>query len=181
MTLTDLEIRAEIGAERLIFDPPIIDPTRIGSSSVDLLLHDELLILPHERIPGVSIDPSDEGIDVMQILQTHGETLTITNNAPYVMEPNHLIIAKTLETITLPLHLSARIEGRSSLARLGLSVHVTAPTVMAGFRGRLFLEMNNIGPFVIQLKPSMTIAQLILEHVGLPALEPYRGQFQRQA
>ncbi len=68
MTLTDLDIRAEIGAERLIFDPPIIDSTRIGSSSVDLLLHDELLILPHERIPGVSIDPSDEGIDVMQIL-----------------------------------------------------------------------------------------------------------------
>jgi dCTP deaminase len=180
MTLSDLEIRAEIGAERLIFDPPITDTTRIGSSSVDLLLHDELLILPNDRVPGISIDPSDDGFDVMQILTTHGKAETITTNSPYIMAPNHLIIAKTLETITLPRHLSARIEGRSSLARLGLSVQVTAPTVMAGFQGRLFLEMNNIGPFLIQLKPSMTIAQLILEHVGLPALEPYQGQFQRQ-
>jgi dCTP deaminase len=96
------------------------------------------------------------------------------------MDPNRLVIGKTLEVVKLPLHLAARIEGKSSLARLGLSVHITAPTVMAGFSGRLYLEMNNVGPFPIQLKAGMKIAQLILEHVGLPALESYSGQFQRQ-
>ena len=95
-------------------------------------------------------------------------------------EDKNLIIGKTLESVKLPLHLAARIEGKSSLARLGLSVHITAPTVLAGFNGRLYLEMNNVGPFAIQLKAGMNIAQLILEHVGLPALGEYGGQFQKQ-
>ena len=179
MALSDVEIRAEIAAERLVFDPPIDDKERIGSSSVDLLLHEELLVLP-ERVPGVSIDPSDDGIEVMQILGRHGENHMLSTNAAYLMEPGRLVIGKTLEVVRLPLHLAARIEGKSSLARLGLSVHITAPTVMAGFSGQLYLEMNNIGPFPIQLKAGMKIAQLILEHVGLPALEGYRGQFQGQ-
>ena len=180
MALSDVEIRAEIAAERLVFDPPIYEEERrIGSSAVDLLLHEELLILPG-RESGISIDPTDEGINVMDFLNSHGNTVRLLPDSSYLMEPNHLIIGKTLETVTLPLHLAARIEGKSSLARLGLSVHVTAPTVMAGFDGRLYLEMNNIGPFPIQLKAGMRIAQLILEHVGLPALEGYGGQFQQQ-
>jgi dCTP deaminase len=179
MVLSDIEIRAEINAKRLIFDPAIGDEDRIGSSSVDLLLHEELLILP-ERVRGVSIDPSDDEIHIMDILTRHGETKTLSQNDYHTMDPNRLVIGKTLEVVKLPLHLAARIEGKSSLARLGLSVHITAPTVMAGFSGRLYLEMNNVGPFPIQLKAGMKIAQLILEHVGLPALESYSGQFQRQ-
>lgn len=179
MTLSDIEIQAEINAKRLIFDPPVEDRERIDSSAVDLLLHEELLVLP-ERVAGVSIDPSDDQINVMDILRRHGETRTLLPDSPHLMEPHRLVIGKTLESVKLPLHLAARIEGKSSLARLGLSVHVTAPTVMAGFDGRLYLEMNNIGPFPIQLKAGMKIAQLILEHVGLPALEGYGGQFQRQ-
>ena len=179
MVLSDVEIRAEIAAERLIFEPPIDDRDSIGSSAVDLLLDEELLILP-ERVAGVSIDPSDDGIEVMQILRRHGEIKTLLPNTPHLMEPEQLLMGKTLEAVKLPLHLAARIEGKSSLARLGLSVHITAPTVMAGFSGQLYLEMNNIGPFPIQLRTGMKIAQLILEHVGLPALEGYRGQFQGQ-
>ena len=179
MALSDVEIQAEIDAKRLIFEPPVTDRERISSSAVDLLLHEELLVLPG-RVAGVSIDPSDDGIDVMDILRRHGEAKTLMPNTPHLMEPNRLVIGKTLESIKLPLHLAARIEGKSSLAPLGLSVHVTAPTVMAGFDGRLYLEMNNIGPFLVQLKAGMKIAQLILEHVGLPALEGYGGQFQQQ-
>ena len=180
MALSDIEIRAEINAKRLIFEPPIEDERRIGSSSVDLLLHEELLILPKKRVPGVLIDPSDEEIHVMEILTSHGKACKLSQNEHYTMQPNHLIIGKTLESVKLPLHLAARIEGKSSLARLGLSVHITAPTVLAGFNGRLYLEMNNVGPFALQLKAGMNIAQLILEHVGLPALGEYGGQFQKQ-
>ena len=71
---------------------------------------------------------------------------------------------------------AARIEGKSSLARLGLSVHITAPTVLAAFRGRLYLEMYNVGPFILQLKPGMQIAQLIVERLGLPASQGYKEQ-----
>ena len=80
----------------------------------------------------------------------------------------------------LPDHIAARIEGKSTLARFGLSVHVTAPTVIAGFEGNLYLEMNNIGPFPILLKKGMRIAQLILEQVGLPPSERYGGRYQQQ-
>ncbi len=179
MVLSNVEIWAEIDAERLVFDPPIVDKGRVDSSSVDLLLHEDLIALPKVD-PGIIIDPSASAANVTEILDRHGEHRTMTPSAPYKMEPNRLVIGKTLEIVTLPLHLAARIEGKSSLARLGLSVHVTAPTVLAGFSGRLVLEMNNIGPFPIQLQAGMRIAQLIVEHLGLPAQDRYSGRFQNQ-
>ena len=98
----------------------------------------------------------------------------------YVLSPNRLTLGQTGEIVELPLHLAARIEGKSSLARLGVSIHATAPTVLPGFKGRLTLEMNNIGPYDVVLKRGMLIAQLIVERVGLPVLRKYRGQFQGQ-
>ena len=184
MALSNVEIRAEIMAERLVFDPPINDDpdgSRIGSSSVDLLLHERLIVLPRDSSPGVIVDPSAAGFRVMNFLQNNGRIVIIPEDNSYQMEPNQLVIARTLEAIKLPLHLAARVEGKSSLARLGLSVHVTAPSVHAGFEGPLYLEMNNIGPFPILLRRGMAIAQLILEHVGLPASRGYEGQFQQQA
>ena len=103
----------------------------------------------------------------------------MTDDAPFKLEPRMLVIGKTHE-IKIPLHLAARIEGKSSLARLGLAVHITAPTVQSGFEGRLFLEMYNAGPFTLELKPRMKIAQLIIEHLGLPAKEGYVGRYLRQ-
>ena len=180
MVLSDVEIKAEIDAERLVFDPPIAyEDERIDSSAVDLLLHPDLILLPSERVQGITIVPSDRDVQVMNLLGLHGEHRSLVSS-PYRLEPDRLIIGKTLERITLPNHLAARIEGKSSLARFGLSVHVTAPTVIAGFAGNLFLEMRNVGPFAIELSQGMKIAQLILEHVGLPPSRGYRGQFQQQ-
>ena len=181
MVLSDVEIKAEIAAERLIFDPSVgIDDQRIDSSAVDLLLHPDLILLPSHRVQGVTIVPSDDDVQVMNLLSLHGEHRSLASS-PYRLEPHRLIIGKTLEHITLPNHLAARIEGKSSLARFGLSVHVTAPTVIAGFAGNLFLEMRNIGPFAIELSQGMKIAQLILERVGLPPSRGYHGQFQQQS
>ena len=181
MVLSDIEIRAEINAERLVFDPPITDRSRFGSSSVDLLLHEEIVIMPSGRVPGVTVVPSDEDIDVMDILGRHGESRRLlASTDSFRMEPYRFLIGKTLESVRLPAHLAARIEGKSSLARLGLAVHVTAPTVLAGFEGRLYLEMYNVGPFSIELMAGMKIAQLVLEHVGLPALGEYRGRYYQQ-
>ena len=181
MVLSDIEIRAEINAKRLVFDPPITDINRIGSSSVDLLLHEELIILPAGPVSGITMVPSDDQVDVMSLLKKHGEDKILSEpDATHRMEPHRFLIGKTLEVVELPSHLAARIEGKSSLARLGLAVHVTAPTVLAGFNGRLYLEMYNVGPFPIELKAGMKIAQLILEHVGLPPLTEYQGQFQAQ-
>ena len=179
MVLSNVEIWAEIRAERLVFNPVIDDEDRFDSSSVDLLLDDRLLILP-DSAEGRVFDSTLHGRDVMAFLQARGDYHYFSSDGPYTMPPNRLLIGQTLEFITLPDHLAARIEGKSSLARLGLSVHVTAPTVKAGFEGRLVLEMNNIGPFPIALREGMPIAQLILEHVGLPPTEGYQGQYQGQ-
>ena len=180
MVLSDIEIHAEIFAKRLVFDPPIFDDLeRIDSSAVDLLLHEDLILLPESPETGYSVTPTDANFDIMRFLSRNGKPWSLTT-AGYKLEPGHLIIGKTLEHITLPDHLAARIEGKSSLARFGLAVHVTAPTVIAGFKGRLFLEMHNVGPFTIELKHKMKISQLILEHVGLPPSKGYGGRFNLQ-
>ena len=181
MVLSDIDIRAEMSARRLTFDPPIGDPDeRIDSSTVDLPLHEELILLPEQPVPGLTIVPNDEEVDVMNLLESHGTARDLAAEGPYRLEPRRLILGKTLEYITLPGHLAGRIEGKSSLARFGLPVHVTAPTVVAGFQGRLVLEMYNSGPFHIELSRGVKIAQLILEQVSLPRLRPYGGQYQRQ-
>ena len=181
MVLSNVEILAEIAQKRLVFDPPITDTEdRIDSSAVDLLLHPDLILLPPRPVSGVTIVPSDDEVQVMELLLNTGEERSLEGR-PYRMEPHRLVIGKTLEKVTLPNHLAARIEGKSSLARFGLAVHITAPTVMAGFEGRLFLEMYNVGPFHIELAAGMKIAQLILERVGLPPSQEYQGQFAGQA
>ena len=80
----------------------------------------------------------------------------------------------------MPLHLAARIEGRSSLARFGLSVHQTAPTIHADFRGAIRLEIANVGPFVCRLTPGIRICQLIVEELKTPATEGLLSRFQDQ-
>ena len=82
------------------------------------------------------------------------------------------VLAWTQERIQLPNFLSACVEGRSTLARLGLSVHQSAPTVHATFRGRLQLEMTNAGPFTLELYPGQRVCQLILEIMSRPAVSP---------
>lgn len=181
MALSDIEMRAEIRAKRLGFDPPIpLESDRIGSSSIDLLLYKELTVVGGNGTAGIVVDPSATGFNVMSFLRRNGREVIIPEDGSYEMPSNQLVIGRTLETIELPLHIAGRIEGKSSLARLGLSIHVTAPSVHAGFVGPLYLEMNNIGPYRILLRRGMEIAQLILEHTGLPAEAGYEGQFQQQ-
>ncbi len=175
MVLSDAEILAEVNAERLRITP--YSEERVGPSSVDLLLHPSLRILPSpDKMRGILVDPT--GVAVMSLLSQQPEHRL--DAAPYEMAHGQVVIGKTLETIELPTHLAGRIEGKSSLARLGLAVHITAPTIQAGFRGSLYLEMYNAGPWTLKLTNEMEIAQVIFEHVGLPPRQGYRGQFQDQ-
>jgi len=106
----------------------------------------------------------------------------ILTDKGYVLSPNAFVLAWTREKIILPNHsrIAARVEGKSSLARLGLAVHVTAPTIHAGFEGPIQLELCNHGLFSIRLIPGMPICQLIFEMtLGTPA-KGYSGIFLRQ-
>ena len=123
---------------------------------------------------GITVDPVE--MNVMSFLDRHKKSHDLHQSA-YEIRPGEFLLAKTYESITLPADISARVEGRSTLGRLGLGVHITAPTVQAGYQGRLTLEMFNAGPYKIKLTERMNICQVIFERLTMPATAVYRGQF----
>lgn len=157
-----------------------------GSSAVDLTLGPSLRI-PVENL-GLVLDPSSG--NTTNTLRTLYNTQPIDPLQGYILKPGRFLLANTAEAVTLPLPpaddspsgpwLAARVEGRSSLARMGLLVHFTAPTIHAGFSGNITLEMMNLGPAPILLQAGMRICQLIVEEVsGTPAANPSQFQGQR--
>lgn len=158
------------------------DPTEapFNTSSVDLRLGDEILV-PEESSP-VQLDLRQPGI--AQFWAKHSVSHKITEAQPFSLKPNKLVLAKTLERVDFPINpdstcFSARVEGRSSLARCGILVHFTAPTIHAGFAGTITLEIINLGTHTFLLIPGMYVCQLIIEEVkGCPVNAPnqFKGQ-----
>ncbi len=124
---------------------------------------------------------------MVETLTRMGDPFTIDPDQGYRLAPGKFILGRTRERISLPLPeedggtcLAARVEGKSSLARLGLLVHFTAPTIHAGFEGAITLEMMNLGPVPILLTPGLSVCQLIVEEVlGTPMARPSRYQGQQ--
>ena len=117
------------------------------------------------------------------VVAAYGQTETVQPDGSFIFESGKLVLAYTLEFIEMPNYLAARVEGRSSLARLGISIHQTAPTVHATFRGQLRLEMSNNGPYSCRLHPGQKICQLVIERLGSPSAitlqSPFQGQQQQ--
>ena len=162
---------------------PAIEPgqadTPYNTVSVDLQLS-SCIYTPKESAKSLTFRLSQD-INVTSTLDLVYDECTIPGTG-FNLEPNKFILGSTVEHVSLPLMdngLSARIEGRSSAARLGLIVHFTAPTIHAGFSGRITLEMINLGPAIITLHPNTYVCQLILETIeGNP--KEKESQFQGQ-
>jgi len=158
------------------------DPTQapFNTRAVDLRLAKEIRV-PEENVPA-QIDLRRGGI--ARYLQQHTSMHIITDLQPFTLRPHKMVLGQTLETVNFPLSstgtcYSARVEGKSSLARCGMLVHFTAPTIHAGFYGPITLEMINLGASGILLYPEMFVCQLIIEEVqGSPVYAPsqFRGQ-----
>ena len=158
------------------------DPTQspFNTSAVDLRLGNEILV-PAADAP-VQLDLRKQGI--AQFWAKNSRAHIITEDQPYSLKPNKLVLAKTFEKVDFPLNseggcFSARVEGRSSLARCGILVHFTAPTVHAGFAGTITLEIINLGAHDFLLTPKMFVCQLIVEEIkGNPVSAPnqFKGQ-----
>lgn len=182
MILTDREIQIFL-ANRQIKIKPKPDPVLYSSTSVDLTLAKQLRVWDFNQIDktrGEIITPGPK-FKYAEFREKYTKKKILTKKG-YVLAPNDFVLAWTHETIDLPNHsrIAARVEGKSSLARLGLAVHVTAPTIHAGFEGPLQLELCNHGPVSIRLTPGMPICQLIFEMtLGTPA-KGYSGIFLRQ-
>jgi dCTP deaminase len=179
MILTDREIKIAVLRELIKIEPPPDDSVAYSSTALDLTLDATIRVFdPAVKGVDVVIDPSQAGFnsDATIAALTHATTIT---DAGYELEPGVLILAWTVEYVTLDIgtRLAARVEGKSSLARLGLGVHVTAPTIHAGFKGQIQLEMVNHGSRPIRLRTGMRICQLIFEAtLGTPE-KGYQGQF----
>jgi dCTP deaminase len=176
--LTDREIRLALLNKQVIIDPHPAD-VAFSSTSVDLTLAETLHVFkkPSSSVRRV-IDPTHSEYDVDEALAEVTEEKPIPENG-YELPQHLLVLGWTTEYINIPVdaRLSARVEGKSSLARLGLGVHITAPTIHAGFDGQIRLELHNNGPVPILLKPGMRICQLIFELTFGTAEKGYQGQF----
>ena len=179
MVLSDREIWMEIGSGRLKFSPEIT-PDQVSPSSVDLRLgHTFTTFRQSPEGADTLIDLVKVG-NVEEIVEAYGDTKALTEGEAFRLEPGQFVLAYTLEYVEMPNYLAARVEGRSSLARLGISIHQTAPTVHATFEGQLRLEISHKGPFPCLLHPGQSICQLVLEKLGRPSETTLRSSFQQQ-
>lgn len=166
MILSDRDIRTALREGRIIVTPKPNLKKQLGSSSLDLRLGGEFRVFKHRKQPFV--DPFDE-----RTTKGMTERVKVTKKEPYIIHPNEFVLASTLEWVEWSNDLAARVDGRSSLGRLGLVIHSTAGHVDAGWRGVLTLELRNIGMVPILLYPRMRICQLIFEQLSSPAEQPY--------
>lgn len=193
MILSDREVRAAIARKVIWVTPcPPAGDKRWSSTTLDLTLDSELRPWKEQGGSGVdvTIDPSSPAFNSNDLVRRLTQPESCENG--YVVEPKSLVLGWTLERIKLPntSRIGARVEGKSSLARIGLGVHVTAPTIHPGFGenasdpnfagGQIRLEIWNISPLKIRLKKGMPICQIVFEEVhGIPE-GPYAGQFVTQ-
>jgi dCTP deaminase len=170
LILTDREIKISIENEAIVVDPPP-DLDAYASTSLDLALDASIKVFPPSEVGlDLTVDPGKQGYSFARIIERLTTDFTISQDG-FVLEPKKLILGWTKERIELRTmsRIAARIEGKSSLARLGLAVHVTAPTIHAGFTGRIQLEIINHGHLPIRLRAGMYICQLIFEQtLGVP-------------
>ena len=182
MILTDREISISLD-RRLITIEPRPEEVAFTSSAVDLTLDPHIWIVrdPTPALENV-IDPSAEGFDAEQVMRELSAEQAINPRTGFSLGPRKLALAWTREYIEMrtETRLAARVEGKSSLSRLGLVVHITAPTIHAGFERRIRLEMMNHGAVPIRLWPGMRICQLIFETTLGTAERGYKGQFAGQ-
>ena len=182
MILCDSELRAALHHGVLKIDPAPKD-TCFSTSAVDLTLGGEFR--RWKASPGgsrVTVDPSDSSFSYEKVAGNYLEEMPALPDGSILIGPNEFLLGITEERVTLPIpsRLSARVEGRSSLARLGLGIHITAPTIHAGFSGKITLEIANHGSLNIVLKPGLRVCQLIVEQLfGTPNSEMV-GIFQNQ-
>lgn len=183
MILSNQEILAAIRAGDLKIggltgeENPGAEP--FNNSSIDLHLAHEISRL---NANPAAIDLTQPGLS--EFLKNNSEPIKIAGNQPFRLDPRDFLIARTEENVQFPVvknrpRYAARVEGRSSIARCGVLVHFTAPTIHAGFEGTITLEITNLSPMRFLLTPGMKICQLIIEEVkGDVALTPsqFRGQ-----
>ncbi|MDZ7576754.1 MAG: dCTP deaminase [Candidatus Nanopelagicales bacterium] len=162
MLLSDRDIRAEMASGRVSVDP--CDEGMVQPSSVDVRLDRYFRVFENHRYP--HIDPAVEQSELTRLVEP-------PEDEAFILHPGEFVLASTLEIVTLPDDVAGRLEGKSSLGRLGLLTHSTAGFIDPGFSGHVTLELSNVATLPIKLWPGMKIGQLCLIRLSSPAEHPY--------
>ena len=165
MILSDVDIRKELAAGRVRIDP--FDENSVQPSSIDMRVDSYFRVFANSRYPY---------IDVRKKMEDLTELVEASESEPLILHPGEFILGSTLERVSLPDDIVARVEGKSSLGRLGLLIHSTAGFVDAGWDGHLTLELSNVANLPITIYPNMKIGQLCLFRMTSPAERPYGSQ-----
>jgi len=160
--LSDRDITAELDSGRVVLDP--FDPAMVQPSSVDVRLDRFFRLFDNHKY--AVIDPAQDQPDLTRLVEVDGDE-------PFVLHPGEFVLGSTFEQVTLPDDIAARLEGKSSLGRLGLLTHSTAGFIDPGFSGHVTLELSNVATLPITLWPGMKIGQMCFFRLSSPALAPY--------
>ncbi|MER3405066.1 MAG: dCTP deaminase [Chloroflexota bacterium] len=162
MVLSDRTIREYIEAGRIIIEP--YEPSFVQPSSVDLRLDRSFRVFRNNRHPYIDVRRNQDDLT---------DLVEVPDGEPFMLHPGEFVLGSTLEWVQLPDDLVGRLEGKSSLGRLGLLIHSTAGFVDPGFRGHLTLELSNVATLPITLYPGMKIGQISFIMLTTPAEHPY--------
>jgi dCTP deaminase len=163
--LADRDIRSELETGRVRIEP--YDPADLQPSSVDLHLDRSFRVFRNNRYPYIDVRAPQPDLT---------ELLTVDGDDPFILHPGEFVLGQTLEWIELPDDLVARLEGRSSLGRLGLLIHSTAGYVDPGWKGNLTLELSNVANLPIALFQGMRIGQISFFRMSSPVERPYGSE-----
>ncbi|MCD5396102.1 MAG: dCTP deaminase [Candidatus Pacebacteria bacterium] len=166
MILSDRDIKKSIEEGKIKIHPLPDFERQLGPASLDVRLDNIFRVFNHAKIP--YIDPRDKST-----FENLTEIIKVEEDKPFVLQPGQFVLASTLEEIELPDDIGARIEGRSSWGRLGIIVHSTAGYIDPGFKGKITLEMSNIGMLPVLLYPGARICQISFEKLSTPSEKPY--------
>ncbi len=165
MILCDIDIEKRIDEGSIVIKP--FDKKLIGPNSVHLRLGNDFRVFKH--VEKTHIDPLSDGSD-------YTELITVENDKPFILHPNEFVLATTLEWIEMPNDLAGNLDGRSSLGRLGIIIQ-TAAMVDAGFKGKLTLEVVNIGKIPVKIYPGMKICKITFHKLTQECRKPYSGRY----
>ena len=160
--LSDRDILAELDAGRITMEP--YDATMMQPSSIDVRLDRYFRVFENHRYP--HIDPAADQSDLTRVVEPEGDE-------PFILHPGEFVLGSTYEAVTLPDDIAARVEGKSSLGRLGLLTHATAGFVDPGFSGHVTLELANVATLPIKLYPGMKIGQFCFFRLSSASQHPY--------
>lgn len=166
MVLSDRDLKKALKSGRIKIKPAPDLKTQLGSCSIDLRLGNTFRVFEHSRNPYIDPSKKDYSNEITREIK-------VKDGGQFIMQPGDFVLAVTLETVTIPNDLMGRLEGRSSLGRLGIVVHSTASIFDPGWDGKAVLELGNLGRMAVALTVGMRICAMTFEELSSEALVPY--------